>query len=187
MYNYDNNKRLLSFYESSNGKITYKLYYRYNETGQMVLQQAYSYPESRFRPSKYIFKYDKNGQLTAMYRDEYGIDIRPSKDVYTYNSQGLKILGQTYNQYKHLQHIVAMAYNKQGDMIQLVRILPDEANVRKESRDTIRYVYSDYDKAGNWRKKKEIHIRGGEIIPGDVTMRLITYFKDSDVSRRKGR
>ncbi|MBD1385759.1 hypothetical protein IDJ75_10755 [Mucilaginibacter rigui] len=168
-FRYDGGKKLLGLTKLKNGKIISIYTNIYDAKGNLVQQNLATNDRTYFKPVKYFFKYNKQGQLIEVYNEEYGIDINPSKKIFTYDKNGLRVTQSTYNNDGYLKDKAFMMYNGHQDIIKNVHYY-DVMSPDKFS--TSLYSYT-YDKKGNWivRRKKERYSNKFEIIQ----TRKITY------------
>jgi hypothetical protein len=168
-FRYDGGKKLLGLTKVKNGKNISIYTNIYDAKGNLVQQNQATNDRTYFKPVKYFFKYNKQGQLIEAYNEEYGIDINPSKKIFTYDKNGLRITQSTYSNDGYLKDKTFMIYNGHQDIIKSVHYY-DVMSPDKFS--TSLYSYT-YDKKGNWlvRRKKERYSNKFEIIQ----TRKITY------------
>ncbi|MDB5128076.1 hypothetical protein [Mucilaginibacter sp.] len=168
-FKYDDKKKLLKLTTVKGSKILSVYTNIYDTRGYLVQQNMSTNQRTYFKPVRYFFKYNKQGQLIEIYSETYGIDIRPSKEVFTYDKNGLRITQSTYNSGGYLIDKVFMTYNENRDIIKSVYyynvMSPDKLS-------TTLYNYT-YDKKGNWvvKRRKDSYSNKFEIIQ----TRKITY------------
>jgi len=177
-FQFDKSNRLISFKQYHGKIMEAKTVNYYNALDQVNVQYLYlyqgGYPNSRFRLTKYFFTYNKANQVIKIYADQYGVDIRPYNQYFTYNASGQKLTNFKEAYALNSAQNRTYAYNKNGDLIQTISTDPD-APIHLS--DTVKYEYTGYDKAGNWLKKQDFHISAGKKEPGDITIRKVVYFK----------
>ncbi|MES2274569.1 MAG: hypothetical protein V4592_01010 [Bacteroidota bacterium] len=176
-FQYDRSGRLLSYKEYKEKIMQAKTVNVYDNYDRVVLQNiylySYGYPNSHFKLKKCTYKYNKAGLPVEVYVDQYGIDIRPYREYFSYNAKGQRITDLREPFAMTPGHMNTYTYNKHGDMIQRITTSSESDSYS----DTTRYEYNGYDNAGNWHQKKEFHLIDGIKEARDVTIRKITYFK----------
>ncbi len=170
-FKYDDKKRILKLTEIKGGKVQSIYTNIYDTKGHLVQQNLATNERTYFKPVKYFFKYNKQGQLIEVYCERYGVDIWPSKKVFTYDKNGLRITQSTYNSEGYLMNKAFMTYNDHRDIIKIVHYY-DVMSPNVFSTNLYSYMY---DKKGNWvvKKSKESNSSKFEI----TQTRKITYYQ----------
>jgi hypothetical protein len=169
-FKYDIKKNLLKLIKSKNGNILSVYTNIYNARGYLSQQNLTTTEQTYFKPVSYFFKYDNKGRLTEVRNEEYGIDIRPSTNVFTYDAKGLRITNEKYDRFGNLESKSFFSYNWNGDIIKKI-YYPDVMSSDKSS--TFIYSYT-YDKRGNWLTKNVTDYKSNK--PELLQQRQITYY-----------
>lgn len=190
-YKYDNSGHLIeeSLYKSNNSLLL-KIICRYNNKGQQIERDSYRSDGNLF--IRTVYRYDNQGNEIEEinYDQENHLD---SKTSFKYDSKGNKIEENIYNSDDNLFRKYSFRYDKNSNLIERCIYFPwgsliskftyrfdNNGNPCEENsynsdgtlKSTSGFIYSEFDKRGNWLKK--VKLENGK--PVGITCRDLEYY-----------